>query len=80
MSRLDLEDFGTERDHFVAVMLRLKAHDPDAYEALRMVMHALVGDVKLDAGQRATLVETHRKLFPTSADWIESVLARGAAS
>lgn len=76
-----LEDFGTGRDQFVAVMLALKAVDEVAYQAMLSLMRALVGTVKLDAAQRAALVETHREIWPTyPVDWIETALAMRGAS
>ncbi len=83
---LYLDEYGTDLQCFVTWMLALKRRRPEAYEVLRRVMRAMVGDDVLDAAGRAQLVAAFRVLVPDNAkarrlvEFLERDLAEGAPS
>ena len=83
---LKLEEYGTDREKFVNLMMQLKETDPNAYDVMMQQCRALAGTIKLSARERADLIARYRALAPENAkvqhhaDELERQLARKAGS
>jgi hypothetical protein len=86
MMQLHLDDHGTDRDTFARLYAQLWERHPELFEVMRTQMRVLIGELKLDADQRAALVRRFRELAPATAEMerialsLELQLANVAAS